>query len=290
VIDGIGIDGVPVVDAHVHAPCAASLKLDWDAWMTQVDGIPPWAKAYDDQGRVRPEMLDELFAAEGVDVALLFTEYSPKVTGTQAIEDMLPIVEYNPARFRVVANVNPHLHHPIATELIRQLDLGAVALKVHPVHGGFAPDDKMLYPAYGVCAERGIPVVVHTGPSNFSGASSRYGDPALITDVLRDFPGLTVVLAHGGRGWWYDVAASLALSHDNVWIDLAGLPPRKLPEYYQRFDVARLATRWIFGTDWPATPGAARNAATLASLGLPEQTLHGVLGGNALAVYPGLAP
>ncbi|HEY2723366.1 MAG TPA: amidohydrolase family protein [Pseudonocardiaceae bacterium] len=283
------IDGCRVVDAHVHAPSAAGLRLDWHTWMNQVDGIPSWARAYDADGRVRPAVLDEIFAAEGVDVALLFSEYSPKVTGTQPIEDMLPIVEHNPARFRLVANVNPHLHHPIRAEVIRQLDLGAVALKVHPVHGGFSPDDKMLYPAYAECEDRGVPVVVHTGPSNFPGASSRYGDPALITDVLRDFPKLTVVLAHGGRGWWYDAAAFLALSYEKVWIDLAGLPPRKLPEYYQRFDLARLATRWIFGTDWPATPGAARNAATLASLGLPEQTLHGVLGGNALAVYPGLA-
>ena len=99
---------------------------------------------------------------EGVDVALLFCEYSPKATGYQLFDDLLPLVEHNPRRFRPVANVNPHLHFPIARELVRQLDHGAAALKIHPVHGGFRADDAALYPAYSVLVERGVPLVVHS--------------------------------------------------------------------------------------------------------------------------------
>ena len=62
---------------------------------------------------------------------------------------------------------------------------------------------------------------------------------------------MAVVLAHGGRGWWYDAAAFLALSYDNVWIELSGLPPQRLPEYYSRQGCPRLTRRFIFGTDWP---------------------------------------
>ena len=113
-------------------------------------------------------------------------------------------------------------------------------------------------------------------------------DPALLIRVLRDFPGLTVVIAHGGRGWWYDAAASLALLHENVWIEPSGLPPHRLPHYYARFDLGRLAGKFIFGTDWPGVPGIARNARSLAALGLGEEVLAGVLAGNAMRVYPGL--
>jgi Amidohydrolase len=67
---------------------------------------------------------------------------------------------------------------------------------------------------------------------------------------------------HGGRGWWYEAAASLALLHGNVWIELSGLPPGKLPDYYARFNLGRLAGKFIFGTDWPGVPGIARNART----------------------------
>jgi predicted TIM-barrel fold metal-dependent hydrolase len=198
-------------------------------------------------------------------------------------------VEHNPVRFRLVANVNPHLHHPIVSEVERQIALGAVALKLHPVHGAFDPGDRELYAAYQICAERGVPVIVHTGTSSFPGSRARYGNPELMLDPVEDFPDLNFVFAHGGRGWWYDAAAFLALAKPNVWLDLAGLPPSKLTTYYARFDLPRLAAKWIFGTDWPGIPGIARNARALAELGLPDGVLRGVLSGNAVKLFPDLA-
>ncbi|GAB3458532.1 amidohydrolase family protein [Actinophytocola sediminis] len=281
-------DGMPLVDAHVHVPRLATLKPAWREWAARFGGRYDWRFAYDDAGNPVPAALDALMEREGVDRALLFCEYSPRATGVQPIEDNLPLVAANPVRFRLVANVNPHLHHPVASEVERQLALGAVALKLHPVHGGFAPDDKELYAAYQVCADRDVPVIIHTGSSSFPGARARYGDPALMTDVVEDFPTLNIVFAHGGRGWWYDTAAFLALAKPNVWLDLAGLPPARLPEYYARFGLERLATRMVFGTDWPGIPGIARNARAVSDLGLPADVLRGVLGGNAAKLFPGL--
>jgi uncharacterized protein len=279
-----------IVDAHVHVAHLARLKVPWETWIGPAGDAASWAALYDDDGAPIPAAISRYFADEGVDRALLFCEYSPKATGWQTVEDVLPIVEHDPARFRIVANVNPHVHHPVARELDRQLELGdgaTVALKVHPVHAGIAPNDRELYPAYARCVELGIPLIVHTGPSFFPGATSRHGDPVLIDDVLRDFPDLTVVLAHGGRGWSYDAAASLALTRQNVWLDLAGLPPKRLPTYYASFGLDRIATRAIFGTDSPsATP--ARNIAAVRDLGLSEELTDAVLGGNAATVFPRL--
>ena len=279
-----------IIDTHVHVPRLSTLRPAWLEWADTFSGSHPWRSAYDSDGDPVPARLDALFAAEGVDKALLFCEYSPRATGIQPIEDLLPIVEYNPARFHLVANVNPHLHHPIASEVERQLDLGAVAVKLHPVHGCFSPADREVYDVYRVCRERGVPVILHSGVSSFPGSRSSYGDPGLLVDPVEDFPEVRFVFAHGGRGWWYDTAAFLALAKPNVWLDLAGLPPRKLPEYYARFDLARLATRWIFGTDWPGVPGAGRNAKALADLGLPPEVLADVLAGNALRVFAALTP
>ncbi|WP_028933018.1 amidohydrolase family protein [Pseudonocardia spinosispora] len=274
-----------IVDAHVHPATLSRLKLDWDTWLGPAADRDTVTAIYGDDDRVDPERFDAYFAAEGVDRVLLFCEYSPRVTGIQAIEDMAPIVGHNPERFRIVANVNPHLHYPIVTELRRQLDLGAVALKVHPVHGNFAPNDRELYPAYAECQERGIPVITHTGPSSFPGASGRRGDPVLMDDVLRDFPDLTVVLAHGGRGWSYETAGFMALARPNLWLDIAGLPPRRLPHYFERFDLDRIAAKWIFGTDWPGIPGVGVNIKAVGDLGLRPDIQAAVLGGNAERVY-----
>ena len=274
-----------IVDAHVHPAALPGLKLSWDTWLGPAADREAVAGVYGLDGQVIPERLDSLFAADGVDRALLFSEYSPRVTGIQSIEEMARIVAYNPERFRLVANVNPHLHYPVDAEVRRQLDLGAVALKVHPVHGNFAPNDRELYPAYAQCQAQGVPVITHTGPSTFPGASGRRGDPVLMDDVLRDFPDLTVVLAHGGRGWSYETAGFMALARENLWLDIAGLPPRKLPHYFERFDLNRIAAKWIFGTDWPGVPSIGANLKAISDLGLTPRVLDAVLGGNAERVY-----
>lgn len=282
------LDGTVFVDAHVHVPVLGSLKPAWIQWARDFGPAGILEDVWDPSGTPRPARLDELFEEQGVDAALLFCEYSPKATGYQLFDDLLPIVEHNPNRFRPVANVNPHLHAPITEELTRQLDHGAAALKLHPVHGGFRCDDRALYPAYQVLAERGVPLVVHCGTSSFPGAMNELASPEYLLPVLRDFPTVDVVLAHGGRGWWYDAAAQMALTHERLWIELSGLPPKRLPDYYARFDLGRLARRWIFATDWPGVPGTATNARAVVDLGLDEETAALVVGGNALQVYAGL--
>jgi predicted TIM-barrel fold metal-dependent hydrolase len=282
------LDGHLLVDAHVHVPRLHTLRPAWLQWARDFGPEGVMEDIWDGDGRPVPERLDALFADQGVDAALLFCEYSPKATGMQTFDDLLPIVEHNPERCRPVANVNPHLHFPIAHELTRQLDLGAAALKLHPVHGGFRCDDRALYPAYQVLAERQVPLVVHCGTSSFPGSMNELADPEFLLPVVRDFPTLDVVLAHGGRGWWYDKAAFMALANPTVWIELSGLPPKRLPEYYSRFDLPRLASKWIFGTDWPGVPGTSVNARAVAGLGLGDELVGRVLGGNALEVYAGL--
>jgi uncharacterized protein len=279
------IDGMALIDVHLHAARKPTLKLPWETWVQGFADSDVMDRLYDPQGTVLPAAFAELLAAEGVDLALLMSEYSPKVTGMQVIEDMLPIAAASPGRVKVIGNVNPHLHYPIDDEVRRQLDLGAVALKLHPVHAGVAANDRMLYPAYEACQAAGIPVVVHCGTSTFPGSSNAFGDPVALDDVLRDFRALTLVLAHGGRGWWYDAAAFLALSHDRVWIELSGLPPSRLRDYYARQNWNRLTKKMIFGTDWPGIPGIAANARAVARLMPDQDTAAAVLAGNAVRAY-----
>src|SRR4051812_20293618 len=108
------LDGILLVDAHVHVPVLGSLKPAWVQWAEDFgpDGILD--RVWGSDGRVDPGALDALFEEQGVDAALLLCEYSPRVTGTQLFEDLLPIVAHNPRRFRPMANVNPHLHFPVA--------------------------------------------------------------------------------------------------------------------------------------------------------------------------------
>lgn len=279
------LDGRLLIDAHLHAAAIPTLKPAWRQWAQDFGAAADLDVVYREDGYVDPAGFSTLLDKQGVDQAFLLCEYSPKVTGIQPIEDLLPLAAHDPDRIRLIANLNPHLHFPVVEELQRQLDLGAIALKVHPVHGGFPVNDRALYPAYDLCRSVRRPVVVHCGTSSFPGSQNAMADPILLDDVLRDFPGLDIVLAHGGRGWWYDAAAFLALSNPNVWIELSGLPPARLPEYYARCNFARLARRFIFGTDWPGVPGIAGNARAVAALCPDDETADLVLAGNARRIY-----
>lgn len=279
------LDGMPLIDVHLHAARLPSLKPAWKQWAHDFGRQDVLGRVYDADGTADPAAFDAHLDEQGVDIALLLSEYSPRVTGIQAVEDMLPLTRHNPRRIKLIANVNPHLHYPIEEELQRQIDLGAVACKLHPVHAGVAANDRSLYPAYELCQQAGIPLVVHCGTSTFPGSSNKYADPVLLDDVLRDFRELHVALAHGGRGWWYDAAAFMALSNERVWIELSGLPPSRLRAYYARHHWNRLTRKMIFGTDWPGVPGIAHNARAVAALCPDDETAALVLAGNAARVY-----
>ncbi len=282
------LDGRLLVDAHVHVARLPTLSADWQDWARTFGARTPMAALFDSSGVPVPAALDDHFSSQGADQVLLFTEHSPKVTGIQPIEDVLPVVWQNPERFHPVASLNPHLHYPIAAELARQAGLGAVAVKIHPVHGGFEARDRMLYPAYAWAEEHEVPVIVHCGTSTFAGSVNSFADPILLDDVFRDFPGLVVVLAHGGRGWWYDQAAFVALMKPNVWLEVSGLPPQRLADYYGPA-LRGLADKMIFGTDWPGVPSVEHNARTLEKTlldaGCTAGQVAAALGGNAARVF-----
>lgn len=279
------LDGRLLIDAHTHPARRSSVRPAWAQWAHDFGSAEVAAQVCPDGDAVDPAGLLAHLDDEGVDIALGFTEYSPTTTGVQPVEDVVPLVTATAGRLRLVGNINPHYHFPTADEVDRQVRLGAVAIKIHPVHGGFLADDRALYPAYARCVSHGVPVVVHCGTSSFPGAQNRAADPVHLDRVLRDFPGLDLVLAHGGRGWWYDAAAFLALNNPRVWIELSGLPPRRLPEYYARHSWPRLTRRMIFGTDWPGVPSTSGNARAVAALCPDAETADLVLAGNAQRVF-----
>src|ERR1035441_4392424 len=94
--------------------------------------------------------------------------------------------------------------------------------------------------------------MVHTGTSIFPGARNKYGDPMYVDDVAVDFPRLKILLAHGGRPLWMDTAFFLVRRHRNVYLDISGIPPKTLLQYFPRLE--EIASKTLFGTDWPG-PG-----------------------------------
>ncbi len=167
---------------------------------------------------------------------------------------------------------------------------GMRAVKVHPPHQGMAPNaylegNTILPKLYDACQTRGVPVVFHTGTTIFKGARIKYGDPIHLDDVACDFPELKIILAHSGRPLWVPTAKFLARRHPNVYLDLSGIPPHRIPEYFP--DLPRFADKLMWGTDWPGpgVPSMDGNLRAFVKQGYDDDLRRRVLRENAVRVF-----
>ncbi|PLX40156.1 MAG: metal-dependent hydrolase [Deltaproteobacteria bacterium] len=221
---------------------------------------------------------DEYLAAERVDYVVGLAEVSPGVTGVTTNEY---VAEAYAETERVIkfASLNPFFEGDLYKEAHRLAALGFRGVKLYPTYQWFYVSDERLRPFYKACEELSWPVMAHTGSSIFPGAKMKFGDPLHFDEVAVDFPGVNFLIVHGGRGLWYERAEFLAKFHDNVYLEVSGLPPQKLLEYFPALE--RISEKVVFGSDWPANPGIAENMKRIAALGLSEEAVDNILGGNA---------
>jgi len=112
----------------------------------------------------------------------------------------------------------------------------------------------------------------------------------MLDDVAVDFPELTIVLAHGGRPIWMESAVFLTRRFPNVWLEVSGIPPARVLEYFPT--LSRLSDKVLFGTDWPG-PGVKDIRANLdafRAVGLSASVLEQILELNPLRVFPRRGP
>src|SRR2546421_4163072 len=158
-------------------------------------------------------------------------------------------------------------------------------IKTHPPHQAIAANAPELAEVYRECEARGVPVMFHTGTSVFPRARNVFADPMPIDDVAIDFPRLPIILAHAGRPLHGETAFFLARRHPNVHLDVSGIPPKALLRYVP--NLARIADKVLWGTDWPS-PGVASpraNVEEFRALGLGGEVERKVLWENAARLF-----
>ena len=267
----------PRIDFHVHLSTYAEQRPWVTEWLRQAypgGGYDEFIRRYSDPGA-----FEELLAAEEVDYACILAELSPVTTGICTNEQ---VRAFCAGRRRLIpfCDVNPHLHTDLGEALHRKVEAeGFQGVKLYPTYQHYHLNDPRIYPLYQAAQDLGIPVLIHTGSSVFKGARLKYGDPLHLDDVAVDFPRLNLVMAHAGRGFWYDRAFFLSRLHANVYMEISGLPPAKLMTYFP--ELARNTDKVIFGSDWPSVPSIRANMEALHRLPLPTAGVDKILGGNA---------
>jgi len=196
-----------------------------------------------------------------------------------------------PERLLPYGGVHPRFTTDAEGQVEELLRLGIRCLKIHPPHQIFPANAytmglEALGKIYRRCEERGLPVMIHTGTSIFPGARSKYGRPMELDDVAIDFPDLTILMAHGGRPLWMDEAFFILRRHRNVYLELSGIPPKKLLEYFPRLE--EIGERVVWGTDWPS-PGVhdlRQNLDQFRALPLPAALKDRITRTTPLRLFP----
>lgn len=265
-----------LIDFHVHLS-------RYEVWS---DSAREWMASFYPSDEVYQKVCDTyadpgrfcaLLEEKGVDYAVILAEHTPKVTGIASNE---AVAAFCKGRDRLLpfCTLDPLHDTDLPGQLRRFVEQGFRGLKLYPTYNFFYPNDPAMYPLYETAQELGIPVMFHTGISVFKNSRLKYGNPIFYDDIAVDFPELTIILCHGGRNCWYDEAVAVTRLHSNVFIDVTGLPPQKLLQYFP--DMGRLAHKFLFGTDWPSVD-MAKNADKLAQLPISAEAVRAILGENA---------
>ena len=267
-----------VIDFHIHI----GRKENWHPWVIDyLRNINP--HLFQNFNKIMdPDGLEDLLAGEGIDHAVVLAEDSPLTTGVvpnDYVYDFckdhnmfIPFASIDPVR---TANPESSLE-----ECVQEMEFKG--LKLYPPYQHFYPNDNKIYPLYEKAVELGIPIMFHTGSSVYKHSKLKYGDPLHLDEVASDFPELKIIMAHSGRGFWYDRALFLSRIHKNVYMEISGLPPLKLLHYFPELE--RNADKVIFGSDWPGVRSIRENVEAVCSLGLSGEALEKMLYGNARRV------
>lgn len=279
-----------IIDFHVHV----SRPEHEHAWAMEFMQSQYEGDLYEFAERVlTPEGIRSFLQENGIDYAVALAEVCPITTGTcsneytidfvnraNAIDDPL---EGPKGRLIPFASPNPYIDNDLAErtgELVQ--DLGFRGIKLYPVYQHHYLNDTRMYPLYAVAQDLGVPILVHTGSSVFRGARIKYGDPLHLDDVAIDFPDLRLLLAHGGRPFWYEQAFWMAQRHANVFIEISGLPAKNLLTYFPKLE--GLAHKVVYGSDWPGYPYIRRNIEAIYDLPIAAEAMEMILSGNAASL------
>ena len=273
------------IDFHVHLPTP-----DWlDGSMA---GYVEAAEAYF-RSPVRRQSLPELAETyrQLETMAVLLAWDAETATGRPRVpnETVAAACRDHPDVFTGLGSVDPHKGEAAVAEVANIAALGLRGVKFHPSLQAFAPDDESYWPVFAACERHGLLALFHTGTSGIGarqpggqGIRLDYARPIRLDAVAAAHPGLTVVAAHFGWPWHMELVA-MALHKTNVYIDISGWAPRRIPPELIGELRGRLAGQFVWGSDFPFL-APQRCLDELANLGLPDEVLRQVLHDNAARI------
>jgi len=278
---------VPVraIDCHVHLPTP-----DWlDGSMA---GYVEAAEAYFRAPVERASLAELADRYRELNTrAVLLAWDAETATGRPRVpnETVAAACRDHPDTFTGFGSVDPHKGDAAVAEVANIAALGLRGVKFHPSLQAFAPDDPAYWPVFAAAEQHGLAALFHTGTSGIGarqpggqGIRLDYARPIRLDGIAAAHPRLTVIAAHFGWPWHLELIA-MALHKTNIYIDISGWSPRRIPPELIHELRGRLSGQFVWGSDYPFI-SPERCLTELSALGLPGDVLTKVLYENAARI------
>ena len=199
-------------------------------------------------------------------------------------DHIMEMVQKFPHRFTGLGCFDPSAGNAVA-EAERCLDGGLAGIGELAFYQAGIDESalKQLAPIMKMCADRDLPVLIHTNePVGHAYHGKTPLTLAQIYGLIKRFPETNIVLAHWGGGLFFYslMKREVKQTLTNVFFDTAASPFLYEPDIYQ------LAVRLIgvdnilFGSDYPLLPPA-RYFGEMRETGLTKAQIDKICGGNA---------
>ncbi|MBP9561090.1 MAG: amidohydrolase [Syntrophorhabdaceae bacterium] len=267
-----------VMDMHIHV----GTNRNWTPWVVEFfkKNNPYFHENFSQQ--TDPARILAYLNSQGIKKGVILAEYAPRATGVVTNEYVTDFCKGHPDLIpfgSICLYEGPDILEQarFAFEV-----LGVKGFKMLPSYAHFYPNEERFYPFYGYLESKNLPVMFHTGTSIFKGSLVKYADPLLLDEVADAFPELKIILEHGGRPFWYNMVSWLITRHKNIYVGIAGIPTRHIPEYFPHIDIYQ--DRFIFGSDWPGVPHIKPLIDKVLALPLSDTIKEKILYKNAIRV------
>lgn len=182
-------------------------------------------------------------------------------------------------RSRLVPFGTIHPRRSVEENLSSLRTAGVHGVKLHPTFQRYRLDDPDLLTLLEALVGENLPVIAHVGAG--AGADGSGATPAMVRDIVRNLPGITLIACHFG-GYHHLDDAMRTLIGEPLYLDTSWPPSLGTldPDTLRTIVSSHGADRIVFASDWP-TASPADEIATLRRLGLPASELDLILGGNA---------
>lgn len=243
-----------IVDTHVHLFPKSEVGKRVLEKVKSAYGIPYYCTG-------SPEELNETMKKSGISYAVVMNQAAANSEAMNwLVSGNFFVCAYSKKHDELIPAIglDKGMKRDPVEEINHKLRWGVRAVKLHPVAQEFYVNDEEMSPIYLKCEKEDLPIIFHCGKMMIEGLPN-YAHPELFYDVLSSFPGLRVILAHMGGGFWEEAIKLADDFPENIYFDTAiAISAAPIPQFLRLNDkqavemIRKIGVHKVmFGSDFP---------------------------------------